>query len=270
MTFVSSSITAIFSTKLSEKPEKSGSLGVGFTINRGVKAKALKRDGVFLNGEKVEFPTVEYVLRKLGGEGVSIQTDLPLSCGFGLSGASALATALEINRAKNLALNLFRLADIAHEAEVVNKTGLGDVLTQVYGGIVVRKKAGSPSISKVEKFLSNMKIDFLVLGEIPTKQVLQDDVMRERINKAGKQYLKEFLRNPSSEKIFEVSKKFAIETGLADEVIVDVMEAVESIGGKAGMGMLGKTVFAKNGLKAFQEFKGTVFSARIVNCSIRL
>ncbi len=270
MTFVSSSITAIFSTKLAEKPEKSGSLGVGFTINRGVKAKAVKEEGVFLNGEKVEFPTVEYVLRKLDGEGISIETELPLSCGFGLSGASALATALEINKAKNLALNLFKLADIAHEAEVVNRTGLGDVLTQVYGGIVVRKKAASPSISKVEKLLSNMRVDFLVLGKIPTKEVLQDELRRERINKAGKRYLKEFLKNPSSEKIFEVSKKFAIETGLADGEIMDVMEAVESMGGKAGMGMLGKTVFAKKGLKAFQEFKGIVFSARIVNCSIRI
>ncbi|NOY11714.1 MAG: GHMP kinase [Archaeoglobi archaeon] len=270
MTFVSASITAIFSTKIDRDPKKAGSYGVGFTVDMGVEARASEREGVFLNGERVSFPTVEHVLERLGGTGVDLRTRLPVSCGFGVSGASALATAVEISLQKGLNLPFFRLADIAHEAEVVNRTGLGDVVTQSFGGIVARVRPGSPSKSRVERFLSRAEVDFLVLGQMSTKEVLGDEVKRRSINQAGKKRLKEFLKKPSLENLFVQAKKFSLESGLADDEIVDVIEAVESRGGLASMVMLGRSVFALNGKGAFEEFGGDSFSARITGCSVRL
>ncbi|WP_456370823.1 pantoate kinase [Geoglobus sp.] len=270
MTFVSASVTAIFSTKIDRDPKKAGSYGVGFTIDAGVEARVSEEEGVFLNGERVSFPTVEHVLERLGGRGIELRTSLPVSCGFGVSGASALATAIEVSMQRGLDLPFFRLADIAHEAEVVNRTGLGDVVTQSFGGIVVRLKPGSPSKSRVERFLSRAEVDFLVLGEMSTKDVLGDEVKRRSINKAGKERLKEFLRAPSIENLFSQAKMFATESGLADEEILDVIEAVESTGGVASMVMLGRAVFALNGMEAFQDFDGVKFSARITGCSVRV
>lgn len=270
MTFVSASITAIFSTKIDRDPKKAGSYGVGFTIDVGVEARVAEREGVFLNGERVGFPTVEHVLERLGGRGVELRTPLPISCGFGVSGASALATAVEVNLQRGLNLPFFRLADIAHEAEVVNRTGLGDVVTQSFGGIVARIKPGSPSGSKVERFLSKAKLDFLVLGEMSTREVLGDELKRRSINRSGKECLKEFLKNPSLENLFSQAKRFATESGLADDEIKDVIEAVESSGGLASMVMLGRTVFALNGMDAFRDFDGLKFSAGITGCSVRV
>ncbi|WP_457590340.1 pantoate kinase [Geoglobus sp.] len=270
MTFVSASITAIFSTRIDRDPRKAGSYGVGFTVDLGVEAKLAGRRGVFLNGERVSFPTVEHVLKELGGEGVELRTDLPISCGFGVSGASALATAVEINVQRGLNLPFFRVADIAHEAEVLNRTGLGDVVTQSFGGIVARIRPGSPSKSRVERFLCRAEVDFLVLGQMSTKEVLGDELKRRSINQAGKKYLREFLKKPSLENLFIQAKSFSMESGLADDEVLDVMEAVEAHGGIASMVMLGRTVFALNGKAAFSEFDGNAFSARITNCPVRL
>ncbi len=270
MIFVSASVTAIFSTKLSKNPLRSGSYGVGFTIDKGVYVKLTNKDGVYLNGERVSFPTVEYVLEKLDANGIEIKTDVPISCGFGISGASALGTALEVAKVKNLSLSFFELADIAHEAEVINKTGLGDVVTQCYGGVVARLKAASPSKSIVDRFAFKENIDFLVLGKISTKDVLSDEFKRKGINRIGKKYFRRFMKSPSLESLFENSKMFAIESGLASDRIIDVIEAVESNDGMAAMAMLGETVFALKGWEAFEEFKGEKFEASIDFCSCKI
>ncbi len=270
MTFVSGSVTAIFSPFIHEKPEKSGSYGVGFTIDRGVYARFTEKNGIFLNGEKVSITPVEIVLKELDGNGIELSTELPISCGFGLSGASALACGIEINAKKDLSLPLSEIADLAHKAEVMSRTGLGDVVTQFHGGVVARIKPGNPSSSKVERFLVSKKIDFLVLGKISTKNILEDEIKRNRVKKSGKKYLKEFLKKPDIDNLFICSKHFAIESGLMDDEVMDVIEAVESSGGIASMVMLGKAVFAFNGEKAFEDFRGQKFSAKITTCGINI
>ena len=261
MIFAPASITAFFSPKIREDPKKSGSLGVGIALNEGVVAERSNKEGVYLNGRRVDFPTVEFVLKRIGLKGVELRTSLPLSCGLGLSGASALATAFLSENS-----DYFFLCDLAHEAEVLNKTGLGDVVTQSFGGVVARLSEGSPSIAKVRKFFFSRTIDVIVLGEIDTAEFLLSYNLRE-ISRIGEECLKEFLKKPSLDNLFEISKKFAFETGLGDEV-KDVIEAVEAEGGKASMAMLGKTVFAINGKSAFEEFDGFTFSARIRNCGV--
>ncbi len=264
--FCPASITAFFSTSISEKPDFSGSYGVGFTIDRGVFVDVSQNEDIeiVVNGEKFDFPTVRYLVNKLIGEGVrvNVKMDLPLSCGFGMSGATALATALAINKFFGLKRNFLDLADLAHESEVVNKTGLGDVVCQTYGGLVVRLNARCPSKAVIERYIINKELDFLVMGKISTQEVLKDELARKRINKVGKECLKEFLKNPSFENLFNIANKFSIETELMDGDIKDVIEAVESDNGKAAMIMLGKAVFAYNGFNALKEF-GKPFKAKI-------
>ncbi len=270
MTFVSASVTAIFSPFIHERPEKSGSYGVGFTIDSGVEARLSDGDGILLNGKKFLISPVEIVLEELDESGITLETDLPISCGFGVSGASALASGIEVSVRRNLGLSLMEVADLAHKAEVLCRTGLGDVVTQFHGGVVARIKPGSPSKSEVRRYPFSQKIDFLVLGKISTRDVLEDEIKRENVRKAGKKYLKEFLKSPSTDNLFRCSKLFAVESGLMDDEIADVIEAVESGGGMASMVMLGRAVFAVNGKKAFDEFKGQKFSAKITTCGVKI
>ncbi len=257
MIFCPSAISCIFAPEVKSDPRDSGSYGVSFTIDRGVYATL--SDSLRFNGKEIEFPTVEFVLRKLGIPGVDLRTELPLGCGFGLSGACAVATAFLSDKP---AIENF---DVAHEAEVVNLTGLGTVTTQAFSGLVIRKSATCPSKAIVERFVWNFELDFLTLGQISTKEILSGS--REKISAIGKKWLKEFLKSPNIENLFRTSKGFAEETGLI-EPVKDIVEAVESQGGLATMAMLGKTVFARHGYEALREF-GEPFKARIDCCGVR-
>jgi pantoate kinase len=266
MFFAPASITCFFSAVIRKNPLFSGSIGVGIALNIGAKAKALEREGVWVNGKKQDFPTVRYVIERLGGRGIEIEMDLPAGCGFGMSGASALATAFELNRVLNLGKSFFQLADLAHEAEVVNKTGLGDVVCQSFGGVVARKSAASPSKALVDRFFWNEELDILILGSISTEEILKNVEIRKRIDRAGKECLARFLKKPTLENLFEQSKSFCIEAGIDDELL-DIVEAVEVYGGKASVVMLGRAVFASKGFDVLKEF-GKPLKAAISPCGL--
>ncbi len=262
--FVSASVTCFFAPKIDE-PKRSGSLGVSFTIDRGVNVR-LTDEGLKFNGKDMRIPTAEYILKSLNYYGgVEVKSNLPLGCGFGLSGAIALASALEINKRLGLNMSLLQLADLAHEAEVLNRTGLGDVVTQCYGGFVVRKKASCPSRCTIDRYLWDIELDFLVIGEMRTSEVLEGSL--KDVYRIGKRSLREFLRKPSLENLFKVSKDFAVRCGFVDDRIMDAIEAVESTDGFASMIMLGRGVFAYKG-EVLKEFKGKYFRSKVSMCSI--
>jgi len=269
--FAPASITCFFAPVIGD-PLNSGSLGVGITLDKGVfvSASAGKNLRIFLNDREVDFPTVESVAVTLGFKGnIWIDAEVPIGCGFGVSGASALASAFAINNVLGLNKSFFELADLAHKAEVLNRTGLGDVVTQSFGGVVVRKSASSPSKCTVDRFLWNLNLDILVMGGISTAEVLSDYSM-DKITEIGKNSLKEFLKNPTVENLFRQSKRFAVETGLIeiDSAIGDAIEAVESSGGLASMVMLGKAVFAVNG-DVLKDLGRYYLKAKIDQCGVR-
>ncbi|MCX8172032.1 MAG: pantoate kinase [Archaeoglobaceae archaeon] len=256
MIFCPAAISCIFSPKIDDDPLKSGSLGVGFTINKGVFAREASK--LRFNGKTIEFPTVEYVLKKNRIGGVELFSELPLGCGFGLSGASAMATAF---LSEKPAVELY---DLAHVAEVVNLTGLGTVTTQAFAGLIIRKSAACPSRAVIERYAWNYEFEFISLGSISTREILME---RKDIAAVGKKWLKEFMKEVSLRNLFRCSKEFAEETGLI-EPVKDVVEAVESAGGMASMAMLGKTVFAYGGFEALKEF-GEPFKAKIECIGVR-
>ncbi len=258
MIFVPANVSCIFSPSYGKDAKSSGSIGVGFTLNLGIFAET--SENLLFNQRKIDFPTVDYVLKRTGLKGVKIRSQLPLGCGFGISGASALAAALLSEK-----LSYIEAADLAHEAEVVNLTGLGDVGNQTFGGVVVRKNAACPSALSFEKFYFDVELDFLVLGELSTKEVLKEN--RSEISEEGRIWTKEFLKKPCLENLFHCSYQFAKRTGLIEHV-EDAVEAVISSGGLASMVMLGKSVFAYRGFEALSEF-GKPFKAKISCCGVR-
>ena len=286
--FAPAHITGFFAAISDHDPVKSGSVGCGLCLETGVTARVttgttgstgttgtpdtpdITGSGTLirLNGKQIDLPTVEYVIESLQGIRhsrlvVDLAADVPLGYGFGVSGAAALATALAVNADHVQGLTVEQAAVVAHSAEVVNRTGMGDVAGQYTGGLVIRTAAGAPGVGAVKKVpVDAMEVSWVCLGEISTSSVLDDKKTMERINILGQRALKALLKRPELEHFMSLSRDFAFETGLVSPGAADAIEAVEASGGLASMAMLGDTVFALGDGSALMEF-GPVGSSRI-------
>src|SRR6185295_1995033 len=137
-------ISLVFETYEAQPPHGRGSLGVGITLTEGAQVRVQRHEGpgheILVSGEAWEFPTVRTVLNALSPVPlrVEIEAAFPFGCGFGMSGASALAAAFAVNQLLSLNRGRTELGMIAHRSEVTNATGLGDVGGQFNGGIMIK------------------------------------------------------------------------------------------------------------------------------------
>jgi len=220
---------------------------------------------VLLNGKPTLAPVTRSVIEALAPAPVKVSTDLemPQGSGFGASGAGALGASYAINSLFNLGFTSDRLGEVAHVAEVMNGTGLGDVIAQNTGGLLIRLEPGAPGIGRVDRILvPPTEVDCVVRGPISTKEVLSDPGLVRQIACAGEEALDEIVRRPTFERFMELSRRFSIDSGLAQGWILDAIEAVEALGGLASMIMLGDAVFAVGGREALSEF-GPVITTRM-------
>jgi len=244
--FVPGHVTGFFSVHEDDDPTKAGSRGAGVTLSDGVTVRLEPGDGVELNGDACEFEAVERVLGALRSTAhVVLETDLPISSGFGVSGAAALGTALAANAVFDHGLSENELVTIAHGAEVQAGTGLGDVVAQARGGIPVRLEPGAPAHGAMDGIPATRDVEYLALGELSTEAVLADDTTE--LSAAGKQSLSALVAEPTPETLLYTSREFARETGLLTPEVRNVIRDVSEAGGEASMAMLGETVFALDG-----------------------
>ncbi len=253
-------ITGFF--EICDQPEdilRKGSRGAGVSIEKGiittVSLKPAKQTliKVSINGIESEAPVtrkvVEQVLKLVNEKFVVMvdhEVEIPIGAGIGASGAGAFSTALALNKALNLRLTYDKAAQIAHVAEIVNKTGLGTVLAQSRGGVEIRVKPGAPGIGHVDLIPvdPNTVVVCGSLGPIETKKMLSNPEIREKINRIGGRMVDELVKNASIEKLMKLSKRFATETGLMSEKVKNAVKELEKNGFvNASMAMFGETVF---------------------------
>jgi pantoate kinase len=284
--FVPSHITGFFAAHRSEEPRLSGSIGCGLCLSLGAtttiqsaikstikSAPDVQDTEILLNGEVSEAPVSRFVAEKLARECVRVKTqlDMPFGAGFGASGAGALSCAYALNSYFDLGLTADGAAAVAHEAEVTNRTGLGDVIAQNAGGLVVRLKPGAPGTGRIDRIpVPPLPISFVVHGPISTKEVLSDEKVMKTVNLAGEAALKELLKRPTFTSFLQLSRRFTVQSGLASDWALQAIEAVEAAGGMASMIMLGDAVFAFGGagaeaLQSFGEVHTTTISQRGAN-----
>lgn len=272
--FAPAHISGIFIIDINKEPELSGSMGCGICLEGGAvtKVSAAEETIIKINGAATEAPTTVSAIKLLTSKPVLVETelDIPIGAGFGASGAGALSTALALNEALLLSMTFNELVQAAHIAEVTNRTGLGDVMGQTYGGIDIRKKAGVPPTGIIDRIPSrDIPVSWVNFGGISTRSVLSDDLKKKTINKAGKSRLKELLKKPTLLNFFRQSSAFAKEIELMSSEVRDAIEAVEAMGGLASQAMLGNTVFAINDNGALLEF-GDAQKSRISNAGAHL
>ena len=276
--FAPGNISCIFKVIPHLDATRMHSLGMGFTVTEGVEVTVsdAHETEVLFNGEDIKFPTVLAVVERLiqnsgvTGIRVDLTSPLPLGCGFGLSGAAALATAYALNELLHLRKGTESLAMVAHVAEVENRTGLGDVCSQYHGGCLVKLQEGAPLVAD-RLPIAEQPIYYRYFGPIQTSEVLGNREQTLRINRAADVALNTLRTlahaKPNTELFnacFAVSKQFSVESGLlSDARVIDTIAQIEAAGGVASMIMLGNGVFSTH------PFAGAV-KTRLVNNPARL
>ncbi len=277
--FAPGNISCVFKIITHTDPARMHSLGMGFTVQEGVEVTVSEhhKTTVRFNKQRITFPTVRAVVNHLTqnigvrGIEVNLTSPLPLGCGFGLSGAAALATAYALNDLIELKQDSEKLAMIAHVAEVENRTGLGDVCSQYHGGCLVKLKEGAPLVADSLP-IPEQPIYYRYFGPIQTSEVLRNTEQTKRINHAADTALTTLKKltntqiNPEMlNECFAVAKQFSVQSGLlADKRVIDTIAQVETSGGVASMIMLGNGVFSTHAFDGATETQLTRNPARLI------
>jgi pantoate kinase len=260
--FIPGHITGFFKICHNTNILKSGSIGAGITVNKGVYTHVVEGNGqILFNEDTLELcPTIEtiyaiedYLIQNhssnlqhdyniLKNYSVTHTSDFPLSCGLGVSGCCALGTAYEFSKIVDIPDK--KILEFAHISELKCGTGLGDVIAQYIKGFVIRKKPGLPvAVKKVPiENVDNYHVVVEILGKKDTNTIIRDTQWINKINKISDKLLQELLNKPSLDKFMELSYKFAKYTGLADENILELCNDLNFTLG-ASQAMLGNTLF---------------------------
>jgi pantoate kinase len=291
--FCPAHITGFFKAELDNEDTKQlGSLGAGFSIQKGVKTTVSVRDktkhdisnfSIKVNGfESGDMRVSELVLSKFVTDGkfidVTHEIDVPVGYGFGCSAAVALSLSIALNDALKCKFSKVQVAQIAHEVEIECKTGLGDVLASYHGGFEVRIKSGAPGIGKVKKIDSKEKRDVIIIcfNPISTKKFLKEKI--SSINGLGGKMVNKLIESNDTEEFQDMSIKFAKYVNVITPKMNQVITILHKNGIKCGVALFGETIFSlvtknekenvKEILKQFDD--GLIITSKIDNSGARL
>jgi len=247
-------------------PRETGSAGAGIVIEEGVVARAIPSPSPAVRMLFPENrlagggpPLIEHAMERLGVSAeVTTKSTLPAGAGFGLSAAALLASISALSALFDLRLADPEIASLAHEIEVIHRTGLGDVAACLGGGIECRKGPGVRA--EIERIPSPGGIIHAIsFGPIPTPQVLGDPARMEMIDRA---FPGRCPRNLGD--LFSLSRSFAEKSGLVTPRVGEVLGACDRAGVSSSMTMLGEGVFAlgDEAVPVLSPF-GKVFRLRI-------
>jgi pantoate kinase len=227
-----------------------GSMGAGIVITQGVTATArladtasviiLHRaaDGTTTTISQESPPLMSIMDRLEVTASIVTECHLPIGAGFGLSAAALLATATALNRLFPLGLTPWDIARHAHEIEVEQRTGLGDVSAAQGGGRVIRHGPGIDA--RIERIFDLPEPLYSVsFGPMHTPEVLGSPALMERVSSA---FPSASPRNARD--FFSLSRQFAEQSGLMTDRVKKVFAACDREQVPAGMTMLGDGVFA--------------------------
>ena len=243
-------VSCIFQPSRSSEIASTGSRGVGIRLSLGAHASVVPKDGdtvVTIDGTASEAPVTRHVAEILApGKGfdIVIKDDLPVSQGFGMSAAGAVAAALCIADLVGKSRDEAIMA--AHEADIRGGGGMGDVAA-IAGDvpIPVRKAPGMPPYGIVEDAgIALGRTSFVVLGpKMTTGSVLSDPKRFASICEAAESTMGSFLEDPSVDSLYRFSNKFSEAAGVEGPEVSHALDALRFGGFRAGMCMLGNSVF---------------------------
>lgn len=160
-------ITAVFAPHYSDDPSRTGSIGVGLAVEP--RARACPGSG------GAGLPTARRALSIAGLEGgLDYRLPLPPGAGYAVSAAASIVAVLSLGSGRGVTvMEAFRAA---HRAEVLEGTGLGDVLAIYCGvGVVVRTAPGEPGVGRSDCFQVPRGVDVVSIevGSMHTRELLR-------------------------------------------------------------------------------------------------
>ena len=291
-------ITGFFQIRdTGDETYKKGSLGSGFNTTAGASSKACFTPGG--NNENTEelipgvflsiicneisvgtddlpvsrdmisrFFSLFDVRRNLSGTNSSrinlvlhTRFDLPLSQGFGMSGAGLISQVLALNRLFGSPFSNEDCFRMAHHSEIAHGTGLGDIPAQSVGGLTIREREGLPPYGIIHSLPVTNRVILAVLGsELRTRKIILDDTFRRSINKHGEGLVGRLLTKlpsngenhrldphsagPMLAEMTSLSFRFAQDTGLMDPETRGICREINKmVSPGSSMCMLGNSIF---------------------------
>ena len=286
-------ITGFFKAELDGKePNQLGSLGAGFSIQKGVKTTVNVRSktehdinnyAIRVKGFNTgDIRVSEYVLNEFLLDGkyfdVTHEIDVPVGYGFGCSGAVALSLAIALNDALKYGYTKTKVAQIAHKAEIKCQTGLGDVLASYHGGFEIRIKSGAPGVGEVQRITPKEKLEVMIIcfNPISTKKFLKEKI--SLINGLGGKMVQKLVKSQDMDEFQDMSIKFAKYIHVITPKMNKVIKDLHDNGIKCGIALFGETIFSlvpkdkkQKALKILKKYDdGIVITSRIDNSGARL
>jgi pantoate kinase len=288
--FAPGHITGFFKAEVEQtRPELKGSIGAGFSIKEGVttKVKVTSSDKlgfkITVTGYKSDNTQVsEYVTKeflKLAKRNyfldISHNVAIPVGYGLGSSGAVALSLAFALNKALGTNLSRTQVGQIAHNAEIHCKTGLGTVLSSYHGGFEIRTKHGAPGIGSLRKIHSDYLAIMICFSPISTKKFIGTEL--SKINGLGGNMVTRLLKSRDQMEFLDMSLEFAKYVDVITPTMHEVINDLRDHGFKCGVAMFGETVFTlvpksekSYILKIFEKFHGIIITTEIDKSGVRV
>ncbi len=246
---------------LEEGPECSDSIDAvypGLVVREGLPRPAVK--------------ALEVLGERLHGT-IRVTVPVPLGAGYAVSAALALGAAVlaVLTRARGF----LEAARAAHVAEVVEGTGLGDVIA-VYEGrmLEARTAPGAPGLGRVESFPVDAGYAVTVaLGSMETRAVHEE--LGGRIKQAFSKAYTGFMESPGLDSFLEAAERFSVETGFAGGELREALGRLVSKGYARGWYVKKKVavIIPEDGyvgevLEEAKRLRGRVFLHRIAGSPV--
>ena len=254
-----------------DDPLHKGSRGAGVTISHGVtttvevKTSNTPETHITINGSTSSAPVSHAVISSLLKHQphtafkihVNHEVAMPIGYGFGTSGSGALSLALALSKALDLPLSRLEAAQIAHIAEVQQRTGLGTVIAETVGGVEIRVAAGGPGVGVIETIPTqeDLRVVCLPFGPIATPDYLSDEQARHRINELGGLLTDALRAHPTVERFLEYSRHFAEHIQILTGRVRAVLQEGEDAGFACSSAIFGENVFSLVKQQEVQELK---------------
>ena len=292
-------LTGFFATdKIAQiiNPNFNGSIGAGFSISKGInttvrvyndfsKSYKIAINGIDSFDAKVSKFVVEYYLKMIDYPvfiSVEHESEIPIGYGLGSSGSAALSLSYALNQSLKTNLSFTHAAQIAHQADIVCKTGLGSVISEFIGGFEIRTSIGGPGIGKILKIPVSLQFYVVIfcIKPISTDSILEKSFSSSNnysLNISGKVLIEKLLSNPNIDTFLELSHVFAKQYGLLDGYCKDPILKLISVGIKCSVALFGHTLFTvvkKEDLDKvvyiLKQFEGKLIICNIDNIGARM
>ncbi len=223
-----------------EDPLYSGSIGAGINLKPGIRLLSTDSRGIGIYSDKglIKFKTLNDTFKFAKIEPFRsrlIDRDL-LGLGFGLSAGYSMASLILSYLNYNRGFTFHELGRSVHVAEVLNKTGYGDISAMIAGGLELRRAPGAPGISIVDRIPVYRGVEFIVSiwGRLSTPEMLSKYGYGIRV--VGPKIYRYFIESPSLERFLEASYRFSREVGmLTKEIEAIIRDSLKSYIGRGNI-----------------------------------